>query len=641
MIGASAYPSHLTIARVRAQYLILADHPDPKGLKARLDSAVTANLRQTLASMLGVLCPATDERVWLIRRLDLDVSVNATWDRSRVAKAWGQTLGQSINKVFHEATDEQAAVCFPSRSAYLARFVVDCAKGWAWGRWYYSTFEGLRLLPTSAAIRTAILDDTEIGLSALHHLTSSELDTVLSSLTEQDARLLLEVLARSGSPADHMSAFRSARAAWQDRRQWHGDTNTWGATLGLFIAASRSAPSLVGPALLQTSRALVHLAWRLHQYSHADRLVSALVSGDVAILYTVAGAADGETLSPFLRCPPEWVQEVARALRGRHSSTFVAQADTEVAVRRTPFGGLFLLLPLLDGISLDEATEGWTGIDHLSAATIVRCLLFVKCCGQMRAPLVFNDPVVRDIFRIPPTCTTDSLLRWQRRVTPVQLSTFSGICSRWQRERQLAPSSHYFLTTVASQKRRAVVFIESGRGMWLSAQRLDRTNLARILGAITACVSSDDRREATLWCDPVLIQGAPSQGEWQHVLSLRSDDIQTLAEQEAAVAEMTTQVERLAEEMCYLEFPKSFRIRQTLDLALTVIAHGLLRSFAGGLPGYGHSRLVYLYQNFLDCSATLERGAHPAGRPTWARTASAHVEFDGIEPCHLYRFLAG
>jgi hypothetical protein len=244
-------------------------------------------------------------------------------------------------------------------------------------------------------------------------------------------------------------------------------------------------------------------------------------------------------------------------------------------------------------------------MDDLSAAMIVRFLLFVKCCGQMRAHLAFSDPVVRDIFGMPPTCTSDSLLRWQRRVTPVQLSTFARICSQWP-EQHFAPSSHYCLTTVETQKRAVVVFIESGRGAWLSAQRLDRTNLASILGAMTACVRPDDRRQARLWCDPGLIQEAASLGEWQRVLSLGSEETEPLAEQEDATVEMTAQAERLAEEMCYLEFPKSLRMRQTLDLALTVIAHGLLRSFAGRLPGYGHSRLAYLYQNFLDCSATLE-----------------------------------
>ena len=96
------------------------------------------------------------------------------------------------------------------------------------------------------------------------------------------------------------------------------------------------------------------------------------------------GATDAEILAPLLRCPPEWILEVSDQLLAQNTGSVAAEAAASPGPRHTIFGGLFLLLPCLDELPLEEATHGWPDAEEVSAVVLVRFLLLIKSCGQPR-----------------------------------------------------------------------------------------------------------------------------------------------------------------------------------------------------------------------------------------------------------------
>jgi len=166
--------NRLHIRRFHAQYLVPHDHPAPQRLKVRIDDAVAQHLLgQTLSLALANLFSETDESIWLIRRLELDLSVNAAWEREQLTRVIAAQIVRMLGAALNETGDENV-VRFANRAAHLARFLSDVTAGRAWGKWYYESFAGLRPLTTSAALRTAICNEPDAGQAALLQLDRYE-----------------------------------------------------------------------------------------------------------------------------------------------------------------------------------------------------------------------------------------------------------------------------------------------------------------------------------------------------------------------------------------------------------------------------------------------------------------------------------
>src|ERR1044072_1618756 len=204
--------NRLHIRRFHAQYLVPHDHPAPQRLKVRIDDAVAQHLLgQTLSQALANFFSETDESVWLIRRLELNVTVNAAWEREQLTRVIAAQITRMLGAALQDESGDGNVVRFPSRAAYLARFLRDVAAGTAWGTWYYESFAGLRLLTTSATLRSAVCNEPETGPAALLQLDDHELKRVLRALTEQDARRILDHLAANADASDEG---RCCEGAW-------------------------------------------------------------------------------------------------------------------------------------------------------------------------------------------------------------------------------------------------------------------------------------------------------------------------------------------------------------------------------------------------------------------------------------------
>ena len=141
------------------------DHPAPERVRDEID-ATDRQVGAALAYCLGAYVERKAGEVILVRRLAFDCDLDLRCDRRELARA----LALRCAVALVQAVESGAAdvVRFASRAALVARFVADVANGLRL-RPAGTTrgFEGVRALPPSAAIRTVLLDDAQLGREAL------------------------------------------------------------------------------------------------------------------------------------------------------------------------------------------------------------------------------------------------------------------------------------------------------------------------------------------------------------------------------------------------------------------------------------------------------------------------------------------
>lgn len=605
METAASPGSRLQIRRFQLRCLLPAEHPAPERVRARLEEAAARDLSQTLSAALSAWFDGAGDGLWLIRRLDVALDVDAAADREALARRWAAQIARSLGATLQAGEDDENALWFPDRAAYLARFLADTAAGRAGDRWYYESFAGMRLLPTSAILRTAIRDLPSLGLAALLRLSPEDRARVLGALGAGDARRVLDTLAEAAPPGDPA---RCLEAAWHVLHASDDDGSPGAGeeareALRLYLGALQEGGG--GPPLRAAAMALLRLArWlRFGALSAGNALLAALAGGEMAALYVAAGAADAETLLPLLAAPAAWLREVGEALLARRvgGPALEPATGTPPERRHTPFGGLFLLLPVLDELPLDAATRRWPDApDGTSAAAVTRFLILVKCLGRPRAFRAFYDPLLRDLAGVPPSLSFAELAEWQAGLSPALRARFLDELARWQQERgplviaDRPPT--WILARVRAPGAPVGILLDAARLLWRFAAGYPPRRPERLIEALRQFVPPDE----TLLCDPVFLPALPG------AIGLGDPAVQARAEEDAALAEALARLPRLAEDLAYLSLPPAFGLTPPRDRTLGVAAQGLLRAFAWRLPGFARAHLPYLYANFLDLSASVE-----------------------------------
>ncbi len=600
--------NRLLIRQFQAQYLVSREHPAPERIKSRLDETVTRDLAQTLMSALASWISNSDSSFWLIRSLDVELDVNIAWDQEQLARAFASRIARSLATSVQGGSDGENTLWFPNRAAYLARFLTDLAERRAWGKWCYEGFEGLRSLPLSAALRSVVCEQPATSREALRLLHPFELDNLFRALSAQDARRILDRFAETDASGDDLGCFQAVWSIWTFQAG-----EDWSNALRLYLDAGRE--NVGGLSLRAAALALLRLQRRLSNGKAS--LITILTSGDIAALYESVGASDAELLAPLMRCPSEWIREVSAQLLARNTDSVAAETAASPGPRHTVFGGLFLLLPLIDELPLEEATHGWPDTEDVSAVALARFLLLIKSCGQSRAHQVFNDFLLRDLLGIPPAFSVDALADWQKAVSASHIQLFLKILETWHAERGAMRGETLILTLVSSSalsqgRGSPAILIDAARGFWLSVTDYSTRNPKRLLGSLGHFFSGDTLDNAILLCDPALLESLNAAFPDRQVLSLADPAVSKLAGEDDAVADILARLDKLPDDLDYLSLPKSWRISPAFDRALSVGAQGLLRSFAWRLPGFARSNLPYLYSNFLDFAGSMEE--EPARR---------------------------
>lgn len=180
------------------------------------------------------------------------------------------------------------------------------------------------------------------------------------------------------------------------------------APLLLLLTAARQRGEAPGVSAAAAALAVVRLARLLQELpsARAEDLVERLAAGRLDDPDLTPGRRDAQALVPLQGSPPELLRALLPQPRPVRS---------EPDRRYTPFGGVFLLLPLLGDLPIDA----WFAEPHL-----IRLWILTKCLGQSRAYPFFLDPVVRDLLGIDPELSSAAFVRWQRRVPREHLRGF-------------------------------------------------------------------------------------------------------------------------------------------------------------------------------------------------------------------------
>lgn len=602
--------NRLQIRRVHAKYVVSTQHPSPARLKDQLDHELRNNLPQVLSSAFSSWFSQNDPSIWFVRRLQIEVPASSGEELSRT---FTTQLGRTLSRTLSDGGEPNTVVQFSDRVSYVARFLHDLARGYAWSCWYYESFEGLRMLPTSAALRTVVSDQSEPGREALLKLSSNDLLDVMRALSRNDAGLILDNLAATSETGDEVDCCKRAWNAWQTitRGSFDGLNESQRALL-LYLMSSRGQPAF-GLNLKRATQAIFCLADRLSNRSAAEReqLFSAMTGDSLAGFYKTAGS-DAEMLLPFLRCSPEWLREVIDAIGAQSAQN---ADDSGLNHCYTSFGGVFLLLPFINDLPLEQATRDWPHADDAAAISLLRFLLLVKCCGQTNSEQSFRDPLLRDLLLIPPSVSVESICEWQSAISTRDVQKFLQTLLRWQQTQGRLPGEKQILTEVVAEEQRSAVLIDAACGLWATLQPLEPDRLIDALRDPAVGLENSDR---VLFCDPTLLEMLGAEFPAVRMISLSDAD-----PEDDQISRLVARLEKLPDDLAHLALHSRFQLSHDLDLALSLVAQNVMRAFASTLPGFGLANLSYLWSNFLNFSATLDE--EPARRVVRLARPPLHV----------------
>jgi hypothetical protein len=136
---------------------------------------------------------------------------------------------------------------------------------------------------------------------------------------------------------------------------------------------------------------------------------------------------------------------------------------------------------------------------------------------------------------------------------------------------------------------------------------------------VQSWLAHPEQAESVLLSDPSFLVALRAAFPGRTIISLADNAAPALAEDDRQLAEILARLDKLPADLAHLSLPKSFGLRRTFDLALSVAAQGLMRMFAWRLPGFAGSNLPYLSSNFLDFAGSVEeesaRRVVRVGRP--------------------------
>jgi len=336
------------VGRVRAEYLVPREHPAPGAVRRRLDrvaaAAVEAGVRRAVEAAAG------DDRVWVIRRLDLGVVLNPAADDPAVTGVWADRVAAALTRVFVAGPDGDNVLVFPTRAALVARYAADRAAGRP-GAWWAAEFDGLAALPPGAAVREALTRDAPRAAAVVRELArDGALEAVLACLTARDADDAWRAV-RGAAATPTPEAVEAALAAWPRAGVRPTTGGVGGPTNRLRLFAATAAGAGADDALA----------------AGVEVVLAAAGAGDSA-------AADG-CGGPV---PPALAARVAAVVGPTRAG------DAAVGPRLVPtaFAGLFLAW----------AAGAAAGLTAVGGAAF-RYLMALKVLGGARAAEAWHDPL--------------------------------------------------------------------------------------------------------------------------------------------------------------------------------------------------------------------------------------------------------
>lgn len=572
-----AAADRVTVRRLAVRCLAPAEHPDPLHVRDRVAevarSALPAALRRGLAPLL-----AGRDGLWLVRRLEIDFALDVAQDPDAMANAWAQGMARALRDAL-DGAEGADVVRFADREEHLARFLVAAAAGRAWDRWYFAAFEGLKLLPAAAALRSAIVEDAARGAEALARLAPREAAEVVGALGgRESARVLAALVALPGA----FDAARSCAAVVSALEREAGlPEEAAAATLALFVAARRIDRAAGGASLQGACDAAV--AWLRDHSAGEERAAQRRRTQPPDALASVGFTA---------------AQAARLAAIASPSPAGASAASAAPAVQRTRFGGTFLVLPHLARLPIDRLCAGWPGHAGVPAPAIVRALVLGAALGGRAPWAAFDDALVRGLAGLEVGWDQSATRSWQTGVNRAMCADFVAGLAEWRRVCGDAPSHAIALVRARAPGGDCAIVADGERGYWLHAAPLLGARLGEETLAALARLAAGG---GMLAADDALAVQLP-RGAFARVLRPADADLDAVPARDALFDAQG----RVDEDLALLALPARHRLTGRLRRVIAIAAQGVLRDLAWRLPGFAFGHVAHLRANFLALGAEIE-----------------------------------
>jgi hypothetical protein len=583
----------LRVRRHHVRYRVAKGSSRPPAFGAQQEA-----LQTSLGERLATGFRSGDESVWLIRRLDVRVSVGASSTPRGIAKAVAAAVAGALARTFEEGADGANVVRFPDRATFIGRLLSDCARDRTARRWEYGEFGEVLRGPPSTAIRSILATEPGTALDALIRMGAGDLRVVLASLSPEDAGAVLESLrGESGSiRGDPAHGVVEALRVLLPRSELSSDPHP--AALALFLEVARTVGGRPPVGTAARAREVSRLAAALRSATPEEsrKLARALAEGDWHRVdaHTLGG------LTELVSWPSAIRRDVVRCLSEGLSGE--SAQDHRTDHMSTDLGGMFLLLPLLDEFPWPAATASWPYIGAADPSRLLRYLTLVAVLGRERNPAAAGDAVLRLALGLPAEVGTRSIYRWAQGVS-------EGTA---RRSAQMMTARLHRLGKVSGEVALApladgVVAVDGARGIWLGTAPGDPASIRTLIASIDAAVE----RPVGVAASEPWIEACIDPGR----MHPRPIDERFLI--------------RLDESANYATVGAPFELPPAVRDMVMVAAQTLGRELAWRLPGFSTSTLPYLWDNFLSFAAEISFEPHQI---------VVHV---GDPPLHLVLSLAG
>lgn len=149
------------IGHWHCRYRPVAAPPASAAAVERIERAVRPRVAEAYAAALDCVFE-DDPAVYVLRRVNVRLALNAAGSEEGLAREWGQRLGAAVVRGVASGADGGGNLArFDDEADYVAHFISDLLDGLAWERWYYGVFSKLKGMSREEVILALLLERRE------------------------------------------------------------------------------------------------------------------------------------------------------------------------------------------------------------------------------------------------------------------------------------------------------------------------------------------------------------------------------------------------------------------------------------------------------------------------------------------------
>lgn len=396
--------------RLRTRYLVSKEHPNPEMVRHKMDDVITGYLKDALARVFNSAQGSSADVLWFIRKLDVNFSLNASWDPDTVARVWAESIAEAVYTVQQSGGAAEIVMRFDNRASYIGQFLADLAADSAWGKWYYESLSGVKMLSVSSAIRTVIGREPEAAFKGIATLEPASKSHIIERLTASDAGALL------GSLTDNSDGQDVLEYVWKRVIEEGYTTKGWQSDqISVAVIADRvgSGYDPQYSSVRQAVKGIIRLV-RIAQAGDINEplIRDGILRDSAADIYKALSPEEVADILPLTGSDKQIIRKVIDDIFGDRPRAHIVSKNDDVETYSTVFGGVFLLLPLIDTLRLESVADGWEGSSNCDAVTLLRFVVLARCMGGHSLPSLLLDSSIRTVMGLSDEVTMKSLLSW-------------------------------------------------------------------------------------------------------------------------------------------------------------------------------------------------------------------------------------